>query len=75
MYIQHKPAGSLLQNVHDYDTAIEAIVQGEETIPSEVIYATLYGANPIRVWREYRGLTQQQLSGVEGISKPYLSQI
>ena len=36
----------MLQDVHDYDTAIEAIVQGEETIPSEVIYAILGGANP-----------------------------
>jgi hypothetical protein len=46
MYIQHKPVGSLLQGVHDYGTAIEAIKQRDETIPSEVIYAILGGANP-----------------------------
>ena len=31
--------------------------------------------NPIKVWREYRELTQQQLAEIAGISKPYLSQI
>ncbi|MDO8752555.1 MAG: helix-turn-helix transcriptional regulator, partial [Anaerolineales bacterium] len=31
--------------------------------------------NPIKVWREYRGLTQQQLADKVKISKPYISQI
>jgi transcriptional regulator with XRE-family HTH domain len=44
-------------------------------IPSEVTYALLDGANPVRVWREHRGLTQQQLAQAAGISVPYLSQI
>ena len=29
----------------------------------------------MRVWREYRGLTPQQLAQTAGISVPYLSQI
>jgi len=29
----------------------------------------------LNVWREYRGLTQQQLAEVAEISTPYLSQI
>ena len=48
---------------------------GEELIPSQVVYALLDGENPIRVWREFRALTQQQLAGKAGISKPYLSQL
>ena len=44
-------------------------------IPAEVVNAILDGENPIKVWREYRGLTQRQLADAEGISKPYLSQI
>ena len=43
--------------------------------PSEVVFAIIDGENPIKVWREYRGLTQQQLAGAARISKPYLSQI
>jgi transcriptional regulator with XRE-family HTH domain len=35
----------------------------------------LDGGNPVRVWREYRGLTQQALARTAGISASYLSQI
>ena len=63
------------QDVRDYDEAKLAIANGEELIPSEVTYALLDGKNPIRVWREYRGLTQQQVAEAAGISKPYLSQL
>lgn len=65
----------MLQDIRSYDEARKAIEEGEELIPGEVTYAILDGANPIRVWREYRGLTQQQLAEASGISVPYLSQI
>jgi DNA-binding XRE family transcriptional regulator len=65
----------MLQDIRDYDEAKKAIEGGEELIPSEVTYAILDGESPIRVWREYRGLTQQQLADAAGISTPYLSQI
>jgi DNA-binding XRE family transcriptional regulator len=74
-YIRLLAEAETLQDVRDYDSALEAIKQGEETIPSEVVYAILDGENPIRVWREYRGLTQQKLAEAAGISKPYLSQL
>jgi DNA-binding XRE family transcriptional regulator len=65
----------MLQDVRDYDEAKLAIANGEELIPSKVTYALLDGENPLRVWREYRGLTQQQVAKTAGISKPYLSQL
>jgi DNA-binding XRE family transcriptional regulator len=65
----------MLQDVRDYDEAKLAIANGEELIPSQVTYALLDGENPLRVWREYRGLTQQQVAEAAGISKPYLSQL
>lgn len=66
----------MLQDIRDYDEAKLALASGaEELIPSEVTYALLDGENPIRVWREYRGLTQQQVADEAGISKPYLSQL
>jgi DNA-binding XRE family transcriptional regulator len=65
----------MLQDVRAYDEAQRALADGEELVPSEVTYAILDGAKPVRVWREYRGLTQQQLAGAAGISVPYLSQI
>jgi DNA-binding XRE family transcriptional regulator len=68
-------AAEMLEDVRDYDMAKERITAGEELIPSEVTYAILDGQNPVRVWREYRQLTQQQLADMVEISKPYLSQI
>ncbi len=65
----------MLQDIRDYDDAKRAIAQGEELVPAEVTYAILDGANPVRVWREHRGLTQQQLADAAGISTPYLSQV
>jgi DNA-binding XRE family transcriptional regulator len=63
------------QDVRAYDEAMQAIADGEEVVPSEVVYALLDGENPIRVWREHRGLTQKQLAQVAEISVPYLSQL
>lgn len=74
-YLRLIEEAEMLQDIRDFDIAKEAIEQGEELIPSEVTYAILDGENPIRVWRKYRGLTQQQLGEAVGISKPYLSQI
>jgi DNA-binding XRE family transcriptional regulator len=66
----------MLEDIRDYDAAKAAIQRGEEElIPSEVVYALLDGKNPIKVWREFRSLTQQQLAVAAGISASYLSQI
>ena len=74
-YIRLKEEAEMLQDVADYDAAMDALEQGDELIPSEVAFAILDGKNPIRVWRNFRGLTQQELADMVGISKPYLSQI
>jgi len=75
-YLRLVAEAEMLQDVRDYDTLLEAIEKGEEEIiPAKVVYAILDGENPIRVWREYRQLTQQQLAEKAGISTPYLSQL
>ena len=68
-------SAEMLQDIQDYDLAMQRIADGEELIPSEITYAILDGANPVRVWREYRGLTQQALADQAEISTSYLSQI
>jgi DNA-binding XRE family transcriptional regulator len=65
----------MIEDIQAFDEAKARVAAGEEVIPSEVTFAILDGASPIRVWREYRGLTQQQLADQAGISKPYLSQL
>jgi DNA-binding XRE family transcriptional regulator len=65
----------MLQDIQAYDEAKVSIARGEELIPSEVTFAILDGESPIRVWRKYRGMTQQQVAEKAGISKSYLSQL
>ncbi len=66
----------MLADVRAYDEATRALASGnEELIPAEVVFAILDGDNPLKVWRAYRSLTQQQLADAAGISKAYLSQI
>jgi len=75
-YLQLIEQAELLEDIRDFDEISAAIERGdEELIPTEVVNAILDGKNPIKVWREYRGLTQQQLADIVRISKPYLSQI
>jgi DNA-binding XRE family transcriptional regulator len=47
----------------------------EELIPAAVVDRFLSGDNPIRVWREYRGLTAADLAARIGISAAYLSEL
>jgi len=74
-YLRLLEDAEMLQDVRDFDAAKQAIENGEELVQSEVTYAILDGGHPIKVWREYRGLTQRQLAEQAGISTSYLSQI
>ncbi|MCP4427952.1 MAG: helix-turn-helix transcriptional regulator [Chloroflexi bacterium] len=72
----------LLQEIEDARDIREAseisarIARGEEeTIPSHVVRELALSERPLRIWREYRSLTQQELADQVGISKSYLSQI
>jgi len=76
VYLELLEQAEMLEDIRDFDAAKTALENDEdELIPSEVVYAILDGENPIKVWREFRGLTQGQLADAAGISKPYLSQI
>jgi DNA-binding XRE family transcriptional regulator len=47
----------------------------EELLPAEFANRLIDGENPIRVWREYRKMTQGQLAEKAKLSVPYLSQL
>lgn len=46
-----------------------------ETLPWDMARALLDGANPVRVWREHRGMTAHALAAAAGIATGYLSEI
>jgi len=47
----------------------------EELIPAEFANRLIDGENPIKVWREYRGMTSRGLAAKADISPGFLSQI
>ena len=54
----------------------EAYSAGREfLVPDEIMRRELAGESPVKLWRQQRGLTQQELALRAGISKPYLSQV
>jgi ribosome-binding protein aMBF1 (putative translation factor) len=70
------PHSELFQDIQDFDSAKAALARGEdELIPAEVVNALLDGENVIKVWREFRGLSQAELAQKINISAPYLSQL
>ena len=75
-YLELLEKAEMLQDIQDYDSAKMALEEGkEELLPESFVNELLEGANPMKVWREYRGLTQKKLADAAGISVPYLSQL
>lgn len=66
----------MLEDVSAYDRVKVALASGDdELLPAEVTELLLDGENAIKVWRNYRGLSQNQLAEAAGISQAYLAQI
>jgi DNA-binding XRE family transcriptional regulator len=75
-YLRLMEEAEMLADIRDYDATTQALARGEEElIPSRVTYSLLDGENPVKVWREYRRLTPQQLADAVGITLTQLTQI
>lgn len=65
--------------IEDADDAIEyeKAVQTDDGLrfPMRVAAALAEGTHAVRAFRDYRGMTQEQLARASGLSKPFLSQI
>jgi DNA-binding XRE family transcriptional regulator len=64
-----------LENASDIAAAEAFRANPEETFPMKVAKALINGDNPVRVFRNYRGLTLKEVADKCGIAIPYLSQI
>ena len=72
-YDQLLEDAEMLRDIREFR---EAKAADKETYPSEVINRLILNEeNPIRVYRDYRGLTQQQLADKCGIQRAYLAEI
>jgi len=64
-------------DIRDAELAMAEISAGEdESIPADIARRLISGAeHPLKVWREYRGFTQEGLGKEAGIGKSYVCQI
>jgi DNA-binding XRE family transcriptional regulator len=63
-------------DAEDARAALARLLAGqEELVPQDVVDRLIAGEQPVKVWREFRGLTQTKLAALAGIGKAYLSQI
>lgn len=66
----------MLEDLRAYDQAKATLARGEdELVPAQVVDRLLDDDNPVRVWREYRALTQAQLGELAGVSISTISYI
>jgi len=66
----------MLVDLIAYDAVKKALAEGgEELIPAAVVDRLLDGDNPIRAWREFRGLSSAQLATACGVSAAAISQL
>lgn len=66
----------MLADVRAYDAAKARLEHGEdEVIPASIIMRRLEGESPVRIWREHRGLTQEQLAVAAGVSRALVAAI
>ncbi len=65
------------EDIRAADAAQRELQNGEdEAVPADVAEQLLNSQlHPLRVWREYRGFTQEALAQMAGVGKSYISQI
>jgi DNA-binding XRE family transcriptional regulator len=66
----------MLADVRAYDAAKARLDDGEdELIPLEITERRLRGESPLRIWREHRKLTQEQLAKKAKVSRALIAAI
>ena len=71
-----KCAAEDFADLRAYDRAMGAIARGDdELVPAEYTKRMLAGESPVRVWREFRGLTQTALADLSGVNRVQIADI
>ena len=71
-YVKLVGAFEDLQDIQEVRNHLE---NPSETFPMEVVLALSQGENPIKVYREHRGMSQAILANKVKVSKQYISQL
>ena len=66
----------MLSDVRAYDAAKARVERGQdELIPLEITERRLAGESTVKIWREYRGLTQEDMAKTSKVSRPMIAAI
>jgi predicted transcriptional regulator len=66
----------MLADIAAYDAAKARLASGEdELIPLEITERRLAGESTVKIWREYRGLTQEGLAKKSKVSRSMIAAI
>src|SRR5690606_30770711 len=71
-YERLKEAADDLADIIAYD---RAMADGGESFPFEFVNRMIDGESPLRVYRDYRGFTQAQLSERSGVNRVQIANI
>jgi DNA-binding XRE family transcriptional regulator len=75
-YDRLRAAAEDLADLQSYDRANAALAAGaDELIPSDYANRLLDGENPLRVYRDFRGLTQAMLAERAGVNRVTVAEI
>ena len=74
-YAEYLALLARLEDKEDRDAVRAYKSRKDETFPATVAEALIDGKHPIKVYRQYRGLTQQQLADKVGKSKIYIAKL
>ncbi|UDL04006.1 helix-turn-helix domain-containing protein [Marinobacter sp. CA1] len=76
-YLELLALAEEVKDAADARQAMSELKNGEdEVVPAVVADRLIAGdEHPLKVWREYRGLTQEALGAAAGVGKSYISQI
>lgn len=75
---EYEKLSEAAEHYADIVAAVEAQKRregGEEYIPAEVVGKLAAGENPLKVWRKYRGMTQEALAQRAGCKKGFISKL
>ena len=66
----------MLSDVRLYDAAkTDLKLKHDEIIPFELIERRVSGENAVKIWREYREITQEKLAKISGVSRAMIAAI
>lgn len=75
-YDRLREAAEDLADIAAYDRAKAALAAGnDELIPAEYVNRMIDGENPVRVFRDLRGLSQTALAAASGVNRVQIADI